>query len=356
MCAYNINDEKLIDFCKKALISFDMQDDDAVVMSELMVKADMWGLFTHGTKNLYGYLCKAEAKGVSFVEKPIIEKVLPSAVVIDGNNTMGYVSGDMAMKKAVEIAKRTGIGLALVKNSCHFGAAGCYSNIAAENGMIGFTASNVDKKMGIPGAKGIVMGHNPFSFAAPSKKMPSVILDISSSNVASLKVLKAKALGQSIPDTWITDVDGIPTTDPRKYPREGALIPMGGHKGYGIAMFIEIMTSVLLGEPTSAQDSVHSWCFDLEKPNNVCHIFIAINPNILSSGDFRQRVDEFVEDLHKAPKAKNANSIHVPGENMWSHYFKSKKECLVLPEDVVCELLKVSQKTGVQLSLEGEGR
>ena len=351
---YIINDIKLFEFCRKALTSSNMHDKDAVVMSNLLVKADKWGLYTHGTKNLYGYLCKADVKGVSFEKEPVVERQLSSAIVINGNNTMGYISGSMAMDKAVEMAREAGIGLALVKNSCHFGATGCYSNIAAEKGMIGFAASNVDKKMGIPGAKGMVMGHNPFSFAAPSSFMPSIILDISSSNVASLKVLKAKALGQSIPDTWITDAEGVPTTDPSKYPDEGALMPMGNHKGYGIAMFIEIMTSILLGEPASTQDDVHSWCFDMDKPNNVCHIFIAINPSILSAGDFKERVDAFVKELHNAPKAKGTANIRVPGEDMWNHYFQSEKEGLLLPDDVVDELLKVSEKMSIQLDLVGE--
>lgn len=345
----NIKDKDLFELCKNALMKAGMSEENAQIMSDLLVKADKWGLFTHGSKNLYGYLCKAEAKGVSFFEQPAVEKTLPSAVVINGNNTMGYISGSMAMNKAVDIAKTSGIGLALVKNSCHFGATGCYSNIAAENGMIGFAASNVDKKMGIPGAKGMVMGHNPFSFAAPATIIPSIILDISSSNVASLKVLKAKALGQTIPDSWITDAEGLPTTDPSRYPDEGALMPMGNHKGYGIAMFIELMTSVLLGEERSTTDEVYSWCFDMEKPNNVSHIFIAINPSIISEGPFEERVDDFISELHNAPKAKGTEKILVPGEDLWSNYQKSETEGILLPDDVVEELNKVSEKMGLIL-------
>ena len=344
-----VKDIALKEFCKKALIQYDMNENNASLMSDALVKADMWGLYTHGSKNLYGYLCKAIAKGVSFTSQPTIQRELPSCVVIEGNNTMGYISATMGMKKAIQIAETTGIGLALVKNSCHFGATGVYSNMAAENGMIVFAASNVDNKMGIPGAKGMVMGHNPFSFAAPATILPSVILDISSSNVASLRVLKAKAMGQSIPKTWITDVNGLPTEDPSRYPDEGALMPMGNHKGYGIAMFIEIMTSILLGQPTSTEEAVCSWCFDLEKPNKVCHIFIAINPLLLSDGNFVERVDKFVNELHNAPKAIGATRIKVPGEDMWDHYIQSKNVGLLLPDDVVAELEKVSQKTGIKL-------
>ena len=345
--------ESLHRFCRDALIKSGMMADHAEIMASALVKADMWGLFTHGSKNLYGYLCKAEAKGVSFTEQPTIERELPSVAVINGKNTMGYISGTIGMNKAVDLAEKTGIGLVLVKNSCHFGATGCYSNIAAEKGMIGFAASNVDKKMGIPGARGMVMGHNPFSFAAPAKTMPSVILDISSSNVASLRVLKAKALGQLIPDTWISDADGVPTTDPSKYPDEGALLPMGNHKGYGIAMFIEIMTSVLLGKETSTRNDVASWCFDLEKPNNVCHVFIAINPDIISDGDFPARVEAFITDLHNAPKAKGTDAIMVPGEDLWKRYGQSQLSGISLPDDVLDELKKVSEKLGIVLKTDG---
>ncbi len=346
---HRVNEEKLTAFCKEALIRKGMCEEDALAMAKALVIADMWGLNTHGTKNLYGYMTKADAGGVSFKDRPAVERELPAAAVIDGHNTMGYVSGVMGMNKAAELAKKCGIGMALVKNSCHFGATGVYSNIAAKQGLIGFAASNVDKKMGIPGARGMVMGHNPFSFAAPALSMPSVILDISSSNVASLKVLKHKALGLDIPDTWITDADGVPTTDPSGYPDEGALMPMGGHKGYGIAVFVEMMTSILLGKSPSTRDDVTSWCFDLDKPNNVCHIFIAIDPSLISEGSFPERVEAFIEDLHSAPKAKGTASVLVPGEDMWQRYAVCKKDGILLPDDVWEELEKVSAETGLSL-------
>lgn len=348
--SFVVNRSELESFCIHALTLSGMKLKDAKTMAKVLVQTEMWGIHTHGVKNLYGYIEKAEATGVSFTNEPVVEKRNGAIAVIDGNNTMGYISSSEAMELACEIAKTTGISMVLVKNSCHFGACGYYANMAAEKGMIGIVCSNVDKKMSIPGARGMVMGHNPFALAAPVKTFPSTILDISSSNVASLRVLKAKHSGEKIPDTWISDVNGLPTTDPSKYPDEGALLPMGGHKGYGIAMFIEILTSVLLGCPTSTEDEVYSWCFDMDKPNNVSHSFIVINPEMIGSdGSFVSRVQAFINELHEAPKAVGNDRIVVPGEGMWERYAIAQENGIEIPDDVMEEITKIESKFGLEL-------
>ena len=345
-----ILDKDLYSFCKRALVLKGMDEEDAAVTARILVTTDKWGISTHGTKNLFGYIQKKEAGGVSFSAKPVIVLDLPSMTVVDGNNAMGYISSEKAMRIACDKAKKTGIAISLVKNSCHFGAAGYYSNIAAQEGLIGCTMSNVDKKMTIPGAKGMVMGHNPFSLSAPATVIPSIILDISSSNVASLKVLRAKAEGSLIPYGWISDVNGLPTNDPSKYPDEGALLPFGNHKGYGIAMFVEMLTSVILSQPDSTSEDVHSWCFDLDKPNNVCHAFIAVNPNVVGGENaFPIRVDQFIEELHNAPKADDSEGIFVPGEGMWKRFSQAEENGIPIANDVEEELCKVAEITGLEL-------
>ena len=337
-----VDEKELKSFCVNALISNGMDKNDAFDMANVLVLTDMWGVHTHGVKNLAKYIEKSKAGGVSFSNKPKIQTKEGSVAVVDGNNTMGYISATLAMNLACEIAANSGIAMVLVKNSCHFGAAGAYANIAAGKGMIGIVMSNVDKKMTIPGARGMVMGHNPFALAAPAIDFPSIILDISSSNVASLKVLKAKEKGERIPDTWITDKEGKPTTDPSRYPDEGALLPMGGHKGYGIAMFIEILTSILLGSYTSTGTEVNSWCFDMEKPNNVSHSVIVINPALFGeSNQFIKRVNNFIDELHNMPKAEGSDRIFVPGEEMWERYALAKDIGIELSDDIVDELNRI---------------
>ena len=165
---------------------------------------------------------------------------------LDANTILRYFAGTFAMEKACEMAEKTGIAMAVVRNSCHYGAGACYANIAASKGMIGIAMSNVDRKMAIPGTRGMTIGHNPFTLCAPANRIPSVCLDVSSSNVASLKVLRAKSECTEVPLGWICDKDGLPTSDPSHYPDEGALLPMGNHKGYGIAFFIDILTLLFI--------------------------------------------------------------------------------------------------------------
>ena len=340
-----VSEETLRSFCVSALKKCGLDNDDASTMSDVLVTADKWGINTHGVRNLYGYLQKKEAGGVSFTEKPQEIVSLPSLSVIDANNCMGYISSAYAMDIACNKAKENGIAISIVKNSSHNGAIGYYANMAAARGMIGFATTNVDKKMGIPGAKGIVMGHNPFAMAAPAESIPSIILDISSSNVASLKVLRAKDNKEEIPDNWISDKNGLPTTDPSNYPDEGALLPFGNHKGYGVALFIEIITSVITGMAPSTSDNVKSWCFDMDEPNNVCHAFIAINPMLIDTeGIFKDNVDKLIDDIHKSPKADGTDRITVPGERMWDNYQKAEEKGIKLSRDIISELDKISEK------------
>ncbi len=354
MKQYQVKKEHLYSFINSSLKKYGMDDQDADITASCLVRTDEWGIFTHGSKNLYGYLLKAISKGVSFTNKPTILLSLPSVLVIDAQNTLGFVSATFAMQKACELAKKTGVAMVFCKNCCHFGAAGNYVNIASEQGMIGGVFSNVDKKMVIPGAKGMVMGHNPFALAAPSISQPSLFFDASTSNVASLKVIRARNDGKKIPFDWIVDKDGKPTDDPSHYPEEGALLPIGNHKGYCIATFIEIITALMTGSKTSmSKEGIPSWCFDLALPNDVSQTFIAIDAEqIVGPSLLKERVEKMSQDLHNAPKAEGVEHIYVPGEMEWNNYFRCEKNgYILLPDDVYAELKKVEQLTGEKLEV-----
>ncbi|MBP5551680.1 MAG: Ldh family oxidoreductase [Bacilli bacterium] len=346
-----IKEKELYSFCYECLLKYNMSEEDSKTVSMCLVKTDKWGINTHGTKNLYGYINKNIAGGVSFKDRPVIEKEYTSMALIDANNTLGYIPATMAMNIACDKAEKSGIAIAVVKNSCHYGAGALYANIASDRGMIGIAISNVDKKMTIPGARGMVIGHNPFSLSAPANILPSIFLDASSSNVSSLKVLTAKAKGTEIPNNWICDKDGMPTNDPSKYPDEGALLPMGNHKGYGIALFIDILTGVIASSLNSISNDIPSWCFDIEVPNKVSHTFIAINPNLLCE-NFKERIDELIESIHSFPKASNVEKIYVPGEMEWNKYMATENgKTINLPDDVFDELEKLSRLAGVDLKV-----
>jgi LDH2 family malate/lactate/ureidoglycolate dehydrogenase len=158
-----------------------------------------------------------------------------------------------------------------------------------------------------------LLGTNPVAYAVPAGKEPPILLDIATSVVAASKIYAARDVGKPIPEGWIIDKDGLPTTDPTGYPAAGALVPMAGHKGYGIALLIEILTGVLAGGAFGPD--VVSWMKDSEVPVNQSHAFVAIDiAHFLPIEQFKERVDHLIRFIRNAPRAKGADRIYLPGE------------------------------------------
>ena len=341
--------EDLKEFCAKALELEGMRANDARVVADVLVETDAYGTHSHGTKNLHNYIRKYRVGGMDILGEPQVLTEGPSYAVVDAKNTLGMIPSVKAMALACDKAETAGIALATVKHSNHFGAAGYYANMAAERGMIGLAVSNVDPNMTAPGAKGMIIGNNPLAYAAPAKSVPSVFLDIAMSNVASLKVVQARKDGQQIPDTWIVDKDGLPTTDPSNYPDEGAMQPMAAHKGYGLAVFVDLITGLLSGGATSMDGGIVSWVFELDKPNNVSHTFIAINPELFGIENVADRTETISEHLRRAPKAKGSNRIYTAGEIEWEKHAKAEKDGIALPDDVEASLQALATELNITL-------
>lgn len=336
-------------FCTDALVREGMSEAHARTVAEVLSETDAYGTHSHGTKNLHNYIKKSRAGGIDIKAEPQIVADGVSFAVIDAKNALGMIPSVMAMELACEKAEKTGIAIVTVKNSCHFGAAGYYANIAAKRGMIGISMSNVDPNMTAPGARGMLLGNNPFSYAVPAETTESVFLDIAMSNVASLKVVQARKDGKQIPNTWIVDKDGLPTTDPSHYPEEGAMQPMAAHKGYGLAVMVDVLTGLLAGSSTSMSGDVVSWCFEMEKPNNVTHTFIAVNPSLFSGEGIGGRVEEMAATLRSAPRAKGVERIYTPGEIEWGRHKDAEANGINLPADVEGSLNGLAEETGKRL-------
>lgn len=323
---------------------------DAETTADALVTTDMFGVFSHGTKNLYQYILKMQEGGLDPKAVPVVEAQGPAWAIVNGNAAIGMVSSCRAMKLAIEKARECGIAYVGVKNSCHFGAAGYYANLAAKEGMVGLAMSNTDPNMSIPGSAGVALGNNPFSFAAPLKNGKSVFLDIALSNVAALKVVMAREKGAAVPDTWLIDSDGNPTTDPSRFPGESFLQPMAAHKGYGLAVMVEILASVI----TSAglMSDVASWNLDLAAKNNAGHAFVAIDiGSMLPREVFEERMERMAKELKNAPKAKHADRIFLPGEMEWERFEAARKRGWIELTDAMAENMeRLSELTGVPIS------
>jgi len=349
---YRIKLNDLKDFCAGALEAAGMKPEYAAMTAEALGDTDGYGTHSHGTKNLHNYIKKSRAGGIDIKAEPAVVKEGLSFAVVDAGNCMGMVPSVQAMELACEKAAATGIGIVTVKNSCHFGAAGYYANLAGKKGMLGVVVSNVDPNMNAPGARAKALGNNPIAYACPARKHPTVFLDIALSNVASLKVFQARSENRKIPETWIVDKDGLPTDDPSRYPDEGAMQPIAAHKGYGLAVMVDLLTGVLSGGATSMSGDIVSWVLSLSVPNNVCHTFIAINPEMFcDDGDFADRVEEMSEKLRALPKAKGAENIYLPGEIEWRRYEKAQKDGIDLPQDLLDSLTGLADDFGIPLPL-----
>jgi ureidoglycolate dehydrogenase (NAD+) len=342
--------EQLTAFCVQALEKAGLRPADAAMVADVLVMTDTWGTFSHGTGALRNYLVSLRSGGMDPQGRAEVIAEGSSWALIDGHSGMGMLGCCMAMSKAIEKAHITMIAWAGVRNSNHFGAAGYYANMAVRHDMVGISMSNADPNMVVPGARGHIIGNNPLAYAVPASEEYPILLDIALSAVAAGKILSMKALGQPIPPTWLTDEQGMPATEVGNWPATGSMVPMAGHKGYGIALLIEAMAGLLPG--AGVLDEVKSWVLNPTAPGCLGQAFIVINPaSILPIDDFKVRVDTMIRKLRESPKAKGSSRVYLPGEIEWERREDALKHGILLPEIVMTSLLGAAQDMGLDPAL-----
>ncbi len=329
--------EELQRFCLDTLQSVGLSESEASITAEVLVATDAWGIFSHGTNHLPNYVNKLRAGGMDPTAKPEVVIDGQTFAIVDGHNAIGMVASCIAMGIAIEKARAHGMGYVGVRNSNHFGAAGYYANMAVEQGMIGVAMSNADVNMAAPGSRGSVIGNNPFAYAVPAGEEWPIFLDIALSATAATKIFTAKALGQKIPDNWIVDDEGRPTSDLTNWPATGSLLPMAGHKGYGLAVMVEVFAAVLSGGAITRE--VKSWLLSLSEPPGMAHAFLAIDVNqIMPIHEFKKRIDGMIRSIKDSSKAEGSREIYLPGEIEWKKREAALKEGILLPDPIVAAL------------------
>jgi LDH2 family malate/lactate/ureidoglycolate dehydrogenase len=325
-----------------------MGADDARVTATVLAETDAYGTHSHGTKNLRMYIEKIKAGALDPTARPEVVSEGGAFAIMDAHDAMGMVASYEAMNKAIALAQKSGVGFVAVRNSCHFGAAGYYANMAAAHGMIGLAMSNTDPNMTVPGGKGEIIGNSPLAYAVPVQRHNPIFLDIAMSATAALKINQAKADKKPIPDTWLVDDEGVPTTDPSYYQNGGALQPMAAHKGYGLSLLVDILSGMLSGGATT--QGITSWCFDLKTKNAASHAFLVFNIDAMQPKDaFLQRTDDYIDYVKSAPKAKGKDEIYMPGEIEWTRKEAADAQGISLPDDVVSSLETLAQSTGLSI-------
>ena len=342
-----INFDALREFTQAAFRAVGMTAADAATGVEVLATTDAWGVFTHGTKSLAGYLRRLKAGGIRPQGRPRIVGEGGGWATVDGDSSLGMVTSVFAMETAIAKARQQGIAYVGVRNSCHFGAAGYYAWLAAREGFIGMAMANDIPSVAAPGSRGAVTGSNPLAYAVPAGTRPPMLLDISTATVAGGKVYAARARGEPIPPGWILDVDGLPTTDPSRFPQEGALLPMAGHKGYGLSLLIETLSGILSGAAVTW--GVRSWAHD-DASLHTLHgaAFLAIDVACIAPREeFARKVETLIDEIHNAPRADGVERLIVPGELEWECYDRAVREGIALPPDVVESLATAAEIAGL---------
>lgn len=302
------------------LAAWGMPESQAEETASIMVAADLRGIDSHGVA-MFDLYAEHRAMG-KIVWAPEIKIVRqnPATALIDGGGGLGHCPSALAMRLAVEKAKTVGIGAVAVRNSNHYGAAGVYALMAADAGLIGVSTTSVWNTAIVPTfGTDPMFGTNPIAFAAPAGKNPPFVLDMATSTVAIGKVKLAKLLGQDIPEGWVVDANGRPVTDAvaavsgvRRFTPLGSSRQMGGHKGYGLAAMVEILSTMLPGAwwaTTRERDHPNADRF------NVGHFMLALDPKAFRDDDgFEADLDAMIDELHAANRADADQPVLVAGD------------------------------------------
>ncbi len=343
-----ISAEKLETFVCSLFEKAGMAQEDAKYSASCMVKTNLWGIDSHGVLRLPIYLQRLV--GGVITAKPDIkaeEGITGPMALIDGDAGLGYIVGREGIKLAIENAKKFGIGFVLAKNSNHYGAAALFTREAVKEGMIGISTTNVIPNIGIKGNSKPSTGNNPIAMAAPLEGAFPFVLDISLSSVAGGKLLLAEKKGEKIPKDWAVTKEGKETDDPRAG-FDGFLLPMGMHKGFGLSLFVDLITGLLTGGPYL--HNLRSMYKHPDQPSLTSHLFIAINPDVfISKEDYKARITDWANMIHATPMVDASQKQVIPGELEYMKEQERLKNGIPLPEDLIKELDEYCQKFGVEM-------
>jgi LDH2 family malate/lactate/ureidoglycolate dehydrogenase len=336
--------ERLLDFATAVYVRTGMPEEDARLAADTQVQADLWGHQSHGVMRLPWYVARLRAGVCDPAAKPEAVVDAGAIAVLDGGDGMGQVLTAHAMQDAIRRAKAHGIGAVALRNSNHFGTAMYFTLMAARAGCVGFLSTNASPAMAPWGGRRKAVGTNPWSWAAPAGSHPPMVLDIANTGVARGKIYLARQKGQSIPEGWAINAAGAPTTDPAEA-IEGIILPMAGHKGYAIAVVMDMLSGVLTGGAFGT--GVHG-PYQTEHRSGAGQFMIALDIGAIQPlAEFGARMDRLIAELKSVPLAQGFEEVVYPGEIEARNDVRSRADGLLLPPDTLADLSKLANETGL---------
>ena len=298
-----------------------LNNNHAAISANALINAELVGAYGHGLSRLKMYCDRISKKLINPKPKINIKNISQSISHIDANNSIGFVAADIAIKKSINNAKKTGIGLVAVKNSGHYGLSGYYAEQAVKKNLITMIYTNAPPAVAPHGALKSLFGTNPICFGSPSGSKVPFILDTSISMINRGKIRVAARNNQKIPMGVALDKFGKATTNALSALR-GVQLPIAGHRGSGLAWMVDILSGVLTGGNHAGK--VKDPFDDFSGPQNIGHLFITFKTNLFVK-DFNNRIKKNIKLIKKLPKIKGVKEIMYPGQNKFKRFKMNSK-------------------------------
>ncbi|KAK5110226.1 hypothetical protein LTR62_006222 [Meristemomyces frigidus] len=284
---------------------------NATIIAKCLAAADLRGVDTHGINRIPSYIARIRQRVLDPTAQPELKHITPCVAQVDAKNGFGFLAAELGMRSACEMAKTFGIGMVSVKHSNHFGMSAWVIQQAIDEGMMSLVFTNSSPALPVWGGKEKLMGVSPIACGAPAGKAKPFILDMAPSVAARGKIYKAKRRGERIPPDWALDAEGNRTDDPAAA-LEGVMLPMGGPKGSGLSIMMDVFSGVLSGSAFAGHVTNP---YDPCKPANVGHFLIAIKPDLfMDSEDFKERMDYLYQRVVGSERMADVDKIYFPGE------------------------------------------
>ena len=349
--------EQLFDFSLAVFRHFAVPPPDARLAAVVLQSADLRGVDSHGVARLHSYFDMLQLGRINPRANVTVVRESASTATVDGDNGLGLVVGPKANEIAMAKAAAAGSGWVSVRNSNHYGIAGYYVLEALARDLIGWSMTNTTKLVAPLWGAERMLGTNPIAIAFPGEREPAIVIDMATCAAAYGKIEMARRAGTPIPAGWAVDRDGATTTDPNEMVEGGALVPLGsdrergGHKGYALAVMVDVLTAVLSGAnwgPFAPPFALRQEIPTRSVGKGIGHFFGALRIDaFIDPGEFKRQIDEMVRTLRATKPAPGTNGPLIPGDPERIAEAERRRAGVPLLPAVVAELRDISRQTGI---------
>jgi len=322
-------------------------DDEAARVADALVGADARGMTSHGVMRVPMYMKKVRAKGFRAGTKGKVLSETPATMLLDGEDGLGQVITWRAMEEAMRKARAAGIGMVGVTRSNHFGEGAYYALEAIRHNMIGILTTNGSANTPPHGGRSMVAGNLPLTVGVPADQEFPILLDMAMCASSKGKIAYAAKKGEVIPAGWAVDADGQPTVDPQKVLDGGWILPIGGYKGWGMILILDILAGVLTGGPMGAEVT-DLFTGSAETPQGLGHFVLALNiAAFMPIAQFKRRMDQRIRSIKNSERLPGVEEILMPGERELRLEQERRRHGIPLSTAVLDQIGSVAREMGI---------